>query len=288
MGMPGDTRGGMVRDEGMHILTRIDMGDVDADPLITPGADVTAIEAETDTSDRPHHVRQGISTDPIMRIPHANQRITSPDREVLPPGAEIQTQTSAGVCVERMPRDPIRVGEELDGARARGEEDVVAGMGEEGLVGLDGLREERLLAAERRRSRPGVDGHQRIVFAPGQQHRRVGAPGQREAFAADLDLGRAVLGANVPEAHGAVAAAASELGVPRRVPRHPLDRTRVPLQLRRVLDRRFLGVPDPQGPVGTPRRDQVAGRVPRQSADAVRGRSDVFKSVLVWWEGFEW
>lgn len=101
-------------------------------------------------------------------------------------------------------------------------------------------------------------------------HAAVRVPAQADILGAGLHNGEALLAAVVPQAHGAIETGAGKAVAVGGVPGDGVDGGLVALELGRVLELGTLRVPHADVLVRQRQRDAVAGRVPRQPADARR------------------
>ena len=96
----------------------------------------------------------------------------------------------------------------------------------------------------------------------------VRRPANRKSFTTELHRLHTSLAPHIPKLAGPVTRDRSEFGFFDGIPRNALNGSRVAAKLGTVLDLRFLRIPDPERAVCGSRRYQVAGRIPRDGANA--------------------
>lgn len=115
--------------------------------LIARAAQEPSVEAPADAAHSATvAARHGAPADPVGRVPEGDERVGAADSEVAAGRGESEGEACGGVGVEGVSHREGGVGEDLDGAVARRDEEVeVRGgrgrnvVGEGGCVGLDGL-----------------------------------------------------------------------------------------------------------------------------------------------------
>lgn len=295
--MPCDLDGGGTQIDAVHHLAALDVGNVQLLLLAVfgAGADVAPVEAEVDGLDGARGEIQGAHTDPLVRVPQADEGVAAARGDVFPRGRVGDGIAARRVGVQAQGGGHVRVAQDLDEALAVCGVEVVAGPVEDALVGL-----QRLAVLRLHPHLVAVDGHEAVVLAAGDDGGAVRTPGEGEGALVALVLGAARRGrladahladdglcAYVPEAHHAIGAARGELvlvdgmegdALECNLGRGGLAGSRLGdgcqrrAQLRRVLDIGALRVPDAQRTVGHARRNEAARRIPRESPYVVRRR----------------
>ena len=295
--MPSDLNSRCTQIDAVHHLAALDVGDVQLLLLavLGAGADIAPVEAEVDGLDGARGEVQGPHADPLLGVPQAHQGVAAAGGHVLARGRIGHGIAARSVGVQAQGGGHVGVAQDLDVALPVGGVQVVAGPVEDALVGL-----QRLAVLELDAHGGAVDGDEAVVLAAGDDAGAVRTPGEREGALVALVLGAARggwgadahladdgLGADVPEAHHAVGAAAGELvlvdGVEgdalegdlrrRGLPRPWLrDGSHGRAQLGRVLHVGALRVPDAQRAVRAARCNEPARGVPRERPYVVRRR----------------
>jgi len=135
-----------------HALPRLGVEDLQP---VAAAASLVARAAQEPPVKAPAHAahgaavvaRHGAPADPVRRVPEGDERVRAADGEVPAGRGEGEREARGGVRVQGVPDREGGVGEDLDGAVARRDEEVEVRGGwggdvvrEGGRVGLHGLR----------------------------------------------------------------------------------------------------------------------------------------------------
>lgn len=255
--------------------------------VLGTSADVTPVEAEVNRLDRARREIQRPEAYPLLRVPQAHQSVTPASSDVLSRRRVGHRIAARRVGIQAQSGAHLGIAQYLDVPLSIRRVQVRSGPVEDALVRL-----QRLPVLELDLHGSAVDGNEAVVLAPRNDAGAVGTPGEREGALVALVLGAAGggwgadthladdgLGADVPEAHHAIGAAARELVLVDRVEGDALegdlgrrgfagarllDGSHGRAQLGRVLDIGALRVPDAERAVGTACCNEATGGVPRE------------------------
>ena len=238
----------------------------DARAFVASTTKVGPIEAEPNTPHRSDHFGETLAREAMGGVPGADQRVAPANGKPLAAGVESHGHAGGGVAIEAVHPLHARISDGGRGAGAGAQEEMAAAVGEETLIGLHRLRKGCL----RKGSAVGgeVDRQQRVILTSHQQLGAVRMPGHGEGLVAGLDLRASSLGADVPDANGAIATAARKLAVVLRVPGDRGDCSRMAAKLGGVLGLRTVGVPHSNDAVAGSGGDARASLGPAQTANA--------------------
>lgn len=91
-GMPRDTRSRLPRRQASNILARLDMSDIEPEPLVAASHNVAAVPAETDGLDAALHASQRATADPVRGVPKTDEGVGTPDGKVTARGREFEAK----------------------------------------------------------------------------------------------------------------------------------------------------------------------------------------------------